>query len=88
CKSGRHFVRTCLLLAKEDSPAEYSNAEDEPMVEECDANKQTPSQNTKSVENTPVHNKNNFKGCGSKKSVSKLTETPKIRANGKKSRQK
>ncbi|XP_057720228.1 protein FAR1-RELATED SEQUENCE 5-like [Arachis stenosperma] len=88
CKSGRHFVRTYPLLAKEDSPAEYSNAEDEPMVEECDANKQTPSQNTKLVENTPVHNKNNFKGCGSKKSVSKLTETPKIRANGKKSRQK
>ncbi|XLT91881.1 hypothetical protein HN873_013556, partial [Arachis hypogaea] len=53
-------------------------------VEECDANKRTPSQNTKSVENTPVHNKNNFKGYGSKKSVSKLTETPKIRANGKK----
>ncbi|RYQ92640.1 hypothetical protein Ahy_B09g098856 [Arachis hypogaea] len=58
CKSSRHFVRTCLLLVKEDSPAEYSNAEDEPM------------------------------GGGSKKSVSKLTETPKIRANGKKSRQK
>ncbi|XLT59546.1 hypothetical protein HN873_052150 [Arachis hypogaea] len=58
------------------------------MVEECDANKQTLSQNTKSVENTLVHNNNNFKGCGSKKSVSKLTETPKIRANGKKSRQK
>ncbi|XLR32086.1 hypothetical protein S83_059986, partial [Arachis hypogaea] len=57
-------------------------------VEECDANKQTPSRNTKSVENTPVHNNNNFKGCRSKKSVSKLTETPKIRANGKKSRQK
>ncbi|XLT59477.1 hypothetical protein HN873_052081, partial [Arachis hypogaea] len=57
-------------------------------VEECDANKQTPSQNTKLVENIPVHNKNNFKGCGSKKSVSKLTKTPKIRANGKKSRQK
>ncbi|XP_016164976.1 protein FAR1-RELATED SEQUENCE 5-like [Arachis ipaensis] len=88
CKSSRHFVRTCPLLAKEDSPAEYSNAEDEPTVEECDANKQTPSRNTKSVENTPVHNNNNFKGCRSKKSVSKLTETPKIRANGKKSRQK
>ncbi|QHN92715.1 Protein FAR1-RELATED SEQUENCE [Arachis hypogaea] len=58
CKSSRHFVRTCPLLVKEDSPAEYSNAEDEPM------------------------------GGGSKKSVSKLTETPKIRANGKKSRQK
>ncbi|XLU78695.1 hypothetical protein S245_002116, partial [Arachis hypogaea] len=58
------------------------------QVEEYDANKQTPSQNTKSVENTPVHNNNNFKGCGSKKFVSKLTETPKIRANGKKSRQK
>ncbi|XP_016178440.1 protein FAR1-RELATED SEQUENCE 5-like [Arachis ipaensis] len=42
CKSSRHFLRTCPLLAKEDSPAEYSNAEDEPMVEECDANKQTP----------------------------------------------
>ncbi|RYR50340.1 hypothetical protein Ahy_A07g036932 [Arachis hypogaea] len=78
----------CPLLAKEDSPAEYSNAEDEPMVEECDANKRTPSQNTKSVENTPVHNKNNFKGYGSKKSVSKLAERPKIRANGKKNRQK
>ncbi|RYR77140.1 hypothetical protein Ahy_A01g001607 [Arachis hypogaea] len=50
--------RTCPLLVKEDSPAEYSNAEDKPM------------------------------GCGSKKFVSKLTETPKIRANGKKSRQK
>ncbi|XLR01055.1 hypothetical protein S83_067253 [Arachis hypogaea] len=59
-----------------------------PEVEECDANKQTPTQNTKSVENTPVHNNNNFKGGGSKKSVSKLTETLKIRANGKKSRQK
>ncbi|XP_015970067.1 protein FAR1-RELATED SEQUENCE 5-like [Arachis duranensis] len=58
CKSSMHFVRTCPLLVKEDSPAEYSNAEDEPM------------------------------GGGSKKSVSKLTETPKIRANGKKSRQK
>ncbi|XP_020972997.1 protein FAR1-RELATED SEQUENCE 1-like [Arachis ipaensis] len=31
-KSSRHFVRTCPLLAKEDSPAEYSNAEDEPMI--------------------------------------------------------
>ncbi|XLU98334.1 hypothetical protein S245_012674 [Arachis hypogaea] len=57
-KSSRHFVRTCPLLAKEDSPAEYSNVEDETM------------------------------GCRSKKSVSKLTETPKIRANSKKSRQK
>ncbi|RYR41485.1 hypothetical protein Ahy_A08g037887 [Arachis hypogaea] len=53
-KSSRHFVRTCSLLVKEDSPVEYSNAEDEPM------------------------------DGGSKKSVSKLTETPKIRANGKK----
>ncbi|RYR30606.1 protein FAR1-RELATED SEQUENCE 5-like [Arachis ipaensis] len=32
CKSSRHFVRTCPLLAKEDSPAEYSNAKDEPVV--------------------------------------------------------
>ncbi|XLR61394.1 hypothetical protein S83_012066, partial [Arachis hypogaea] len=57
-KITKHFVRTCPLLAKEDSPAEYSNVEDETM------------------------------GCRSKKSVSKLTETPKIRANSKKSRQK
>ncbi|RYR19173.1 hypothetical protein Ahy_B03g063881 [Arachis hypogaea] len=41
CKSGRHFVRTCPLLAKEDSPTEYSNAEDEPMTEEISLSQET-----------------------------------------------
>ncbi|XP_057746702.1 protein FAR1-RELATED SEQUENCE 5-like [Arachis stenosperma] len=70
-------VKTCPLLVKGDSPAEYSNVEDEPMVEECDANKQTPSQNTKSRENTPVHNNNNFKT----EEITRTQETLKDKTN-------
>ncbi|XP_057730030.1 uncharacterized protein LOC130945316 [Arachis stenosperma] len=77
CKSSRHFIRTCPLLVKEDSPAKYSNAEDEPMVEECDANKQTLSQNIKSVKNTPVYNNNNFKT----KEITLTQETLKDKTN-------
>ncbi|XP_015950507.1 protein FAR1-RELATED SEQUENCE 2-like [Arachis duranensis] len=88
-KSRKHFIRTCPLLVNEDSPAEYSNTEDKlTQVEECDSSKQTRSQDTRSVENSPLHNNNNFKASESKKFVSKLTATPKIRAAGRKGRQK
>ncbi|XLT47047.1 hypothetical protein HN873_039651 [Arachis hypogaea] len=56
CKSSRHFVRTCPLLAKEDSPVEYSNAKDEPMTEEITLTQETlkDKTNTSGIEVTEV----------------------------------
>ncbi|RYR62661.1 hypothetical protein Ahy_A04g020373 [Arachis hypogaea] len=55
-KSSRHFVRTCPLLAKEDSPAEYSNVEDETMTEEITLTQETlkDKTNTSGIEVTKV----------------------------------
>ncbi|XP_020972838.1 protein FAR1-RELATED SEQUENCE 5-like [Arachis ipaensis] len=55
-KSSRHFVRTCPLLAKEDSPAEYSNAEDELITEEITLTQETlkDKTNTSEIEVTEV----------------------------------
>ncbi|RYR72340.1 hypothetical protein Ahy_A02g006545 [Arachis hypogaea] len=78
-KSRKHFIRTCPLLVNEDSPAEYSNTEDKlTQVEECDSSKQTRSQDTRSVENSPLHNNNNFKITITQETLKEKTNTSEI----------